>query len=229
MPWRIDMKKIYLSDLVCIFAAAILLYMTYLSVVGTDRTAYKLWTGVLCALFCLVPMLFRHAGIMKLPLALILIIEISIFIHAYGVLLLLYDDILWYDTITHLASSITIALLVFYALIAVELFDHQTHFGPRGIPLFILLIMMTFSIFWEVLELIVDQTTGTNMQYSPWDTIRDIVCNDVGTIIVTLSVRFYLKGHTCEGFIESLELHPSLKGFVSRRSKKEEQPVLVDH
>jgi len=222
------MKKIDLSDLVCIIAAAVLLFMTILSALGTDRTSYKLWTGVICALFCLVPMLFRHAGVMKLPLAFIVLIEVAIFAHAYGVLLMKYDDIVWYDTVTHTISTIAVGLCVFYALMAVQMFDQRTHFGPRWIPLFVTLIVMTFSIYWEVLELVVDTITGINMQYSPWDTIRDMVCNSAAALVVTVSARFYLKGHTCEEFIGGLELHPSLKGFVSHRSQKEEQPVLID-
>jgi hypothetical protein len=225
---RIGAKKFDLSDLICVSAAALLVLMTVLSAVGTDRTAYKLWTGVLCAIFCLIPMLFRHAGVMKLPLILVVMIEVTIFIHAYGVLLLLYDDITWYDTITHLAASITIGLLVFYALIAVEQFDHKTHFGPKGIPLFIALIMTTFSIYWEVLELVVDTTTGINMQYSPWDTIRDMVCNEAGTIIVTVSIGLYLMNHTDEEFIDGLKLHPYLKRAASRKSQKERSPTPVD-
>lgn len=223
------MKRIDLSDLVCLSAAGVLAVMTFLSATSTDRSGYKLWTGVLCSLFCLVPFLFRQAGIMRLPLSFVVLIQASVFIHAYGVLLMTYDNIVWYDTITHTVSTITVALCVFYALMAVELLDRQTHFGPRWIPLFIALIAMTFSIYWEVLELIVDMTAGINMQYSPWDTIRDMICNSVAALVVTLSARFYLKKHTCEGFIESLELHPSLKRFVSRRTKKDEMRLLVDH
>ncbi len=226
---RLGDKRIDLSDLVCIATASILMFMTYLSAVDTDRTAYKLWTGVLCALFCLIPMLFRHAGIMKLPLILVVMIEVSIFVHAYGVLLLLYDDIVWYDTITHLAASITIAVLVFYTLISVQQFDHGTHFGPKGIPLFIALIMTTLSIYWEVLELVVDTTTGINMQYSPWDTIRDMVCNEAGTIIVSVAVTIYLMRHTDEEFIDSLQLSPSLKRVASRQARIGKGPIPVDN
>ena len=222
------MKKIDLSDIVCIFTALMILVMTILSVLGTDRTPYKLWTGILCAIFCLIPMAFRHASVMRLPLSLIVPIMVTLFLHAYGVLLMMYDDIVWYDTITHLAASITIALLVFYALAAVELFDSQTRFGKR-IPLFVTLIMMTFSIYWEVLELVVDYTTGINMQYSPWDTIRDMVCNTIGTVMVTIPLRFYLKKHSLNEFIERLELSPSLKRMVTREPKRTKKPVNDDH
>jgi uncharacterized membrane protein YjdF len=218
------MKKIDLSDVICVITSLLILLMTVLSVLGTDRTPYKLWTGVLCAFFCLLPMIFRHANVMRLPLALIMPIQVTIFLHAYGVLLMMYDDIVWYDTVTHLAASITIALLVFYALVAIELFDKQTRFGKR-LPLFVTLIMMTFSIYWEVLELVVDYTTGINMQYSPWDTIRDMVCNTIGTLMVTIPLRFYLKKHDPHDFIERLELSPSLKRIVTREPKKTKQPV----
>jgi hypothetical protein len=218
------MKKIDRSDAICVLTSMMVLLMTVLSVLGTDRTPYKLWTGVLCAVFCLLPMIFRHASVMRLPLALILPIEVTIFLHAYGVLLMMYDDIVWYDTVTHLAASITISLLVFYALVAIELYDKQTRFGKR-LPLFVTLIMMTFSIYWEVLELVVDYTTGINMQYSPWDTIRDMVCNTIGTLMVTIPLRFYLKKHDPHDFIERLELSPSLKRIVTREPKKTKQPV----
>jgi hypothetical protein len=221
------MKKVDLSDIVCVFTALMILVMTILSVLGTDRTPYKLWTGILCAIFCLIPMAFRHASVMRLPLSLIVPIMVTIFLHAYGVLLILYDDIVWYDTITHLAASITIALLVFYTLAAVEMFDSQTRFGKR-IPLFVTLIMMTFSIYWEVLELVVDNTTGINMQYSPWDTIRDMVSNTIGTVMVTIPLRFYLKKHSLNEFIERLELSPSLKRMVTREPKMAKQPVNND-
>jgi hypothetical protein len=214
LPRRKDMKKIDRSDVICIVAAAILLFMTVLAVLGTDRSGYQIWSGIFTSLICLVPMLFRQAGVMKLPFALVVLIEVAIFLHGYGVLLMKYDDLVWYDTITHTVSTITVALCVFYALMTVELLDHQTTFSPKWIPLFITLIMLTFSIYWEVFELIVDIIWNTNMQYSPWDTIRDMVFNSVGALVITVSSRFYLKDHTCEEFIKNLELHPALKDKV---------------
>jgi hypothetical protein len=215
------MRKLNLSDIVCVSSAIIIILMTVLSATGTTRTAYKLWTGILCSLFCLIPLYFRHAKVMNLPLVLVVMIDLTIIIHAYGVLLIFYDDIRWYDTITHLAASITVSLLIFLSLVAVEEFDHQTRFGPRGAPLVVALIMTTFSLWWEVLEFVVDMTTGINMQYSPWDTMRDLVCNEVGTIIVAVALHFYLKTHSIKGFMENLDLSPSLKRMVSRKPKKE--------
>ncbi len=60
------------------------------------------------------------------------------------------------------------------------------------------------------------------MQYSPWDTIRDMVCNTIGTLMVTIPLRFYLKKHDPKEFIERLELSPSLKRIVTREPKKQQ-------
>jgi len=217
------MKKLNLSDIVCISAAVFILFMTVLSATSTTRTAYKLWTGILCSFFCLIPLFFRHARIMDLPLILVSMIDLTIIIHAYGVLLIFYDDITWYDTITHLAASMTVSLLIFFSLIAVEEFDHHTRFGPKWSPLVVALIMTTFSLWWEVLEFFVDSATGINMQYSPWDTMRDLACNEVGTIVVAVALHFYLKTHSIEGFIDRLQLSPSLKRVVSRKPKEKKR------
>ncbi len=218
------MKRLDRSDIICIVVAAILLIMSALSALGgANRTGYQIWTGVFCAVLCLLPMLFHQSGIMRLPFSFVALIEIAILIHAYGVLLMKYDDLVWYDTVTHLVSSITVALCVFYALMTVELLDRQTSFSARWIPLFIILIMLTFSIYWEVFELVIDMIWNTNMQYSPWDTIRDTVCNIVGALVIAGSSRFYLKNHTCEEFIASLELHSTLKGVVIGRTTSSSQ------
>lgn len=211
------MKRLVPSDAVCLAAAAVLLYMTALAAMGTTRSDYQVWSGVFTSLICLLPMLFRHSGVLSLPLPFIMLIEVAIFLHGYGVLLMKYDDLVWYDTVTHTVSTLAVALCVFYALMAVELLDLHTSFTPRWIPLFIALIMMTFSIYWEVFELVVDMIWATNMQYSPWDTIRDMASNTVGTLAVTVSARLYLRDHTCREFIDGLELHPALERVIAHR------------
>jgi len=197
-------------------AAIVLLIMSVMSYIGDERMGYQVNTGLFCAVICLVPMIFRQFNIMQLPFVFVVLIEVSIFLHAYGVLLLKYDLLVMYDTLTHTVSSITVALCVFYALMAVEIFDPKTKFTPKWIPMFIAMIMLTFSVYWEVFEFFVDEFTGTNMQYSPWDTVRDMLCNTFGALLVTISSRYYLRNHTCVAFIDSLRIHPKLKKYLSK-------------
>ncbi|MFA6710279.1 MAG: hypothetical protein WCR24_02660 [Candidatus Methanomethylophilaceae archaeon] len=210
------MKRIDRSDAVCMIAAIVLLIMSVMSYIGDERMGYQVNTGLFCAVICLVPMIFRQFNIMQLPFVFVVLIEVSIFLHAYGVLLLKYDLLVMYDTLTHTVSSITVALCVFYALMAVEIFDPKTKFTPKWIPMFIAMIMLTFSVYWEVFEFFVDEFTGTNMQYSPWDTVRDMLCNTFGALLVTISSRYYLRNHTCVAFIDSLRIHPKLKKYLSK-------------
>lgn len=208
-----------LIDAVCIISFAILIVMTINSYFDASRIGYQTNTGIFTAFFCLVPMLFRRLNIMTLPLAFVVAIEIAIFLHGYGVLKLQYDNLAWYDSVTHTISSIVVGLCVFYALMTVNGTDRKINLGPKGISLFIVLIMLSFSVYWEVFELVVDILTGTNMQYSPFDTTRDMVSNLLGGIVVALYVSWFLKQHPDYDVAESFELHPKLVKLAAHSSQ----------
>jgi hypothetical protein len=218
------MRRITVSDVACIMAATVLLYMSVLSALTTERLGYQLWTGVLCAVLCITPMIFHQAGVMTLPFAFIALVLVAVFLHGYGVLLMTYDDLVWYDTITHTVSTIAVGMCVFYALTAVQALDHHTSFGAK-VPMIFAMIMLTFSVYWEVLELVVDMIWATNMQYSPWDTIRDMVCNTTGSLWIISFSTWFLKPRIDAGFIDSLELHPSLHRFITLAR---EHPIRAD-
>jgi hypothetical protein len=203
------------SDAVCVLAAAALLYMTALSAMETERSSYELWTGLFCAGLCLLPMALHQAAVMHLPFAFVVLMVSAIFLHGYGVLLMKYDDLVWYDTITHTVSTIAVGLCVFYALSAVAVLDHNTSFGSRA-PMVLAMILLTFSVYWEVFELVVDMIWSTNMQYSPWDTVRDMVCNTAGSVWIISFSTLYLRARTGPEFVDRLELHPSLRALIVR-------------
>jgi hypothetical protein len=211
------LKRFDGSDAACAVAAAALLTMSALSLLDTNRYGYALWTGVFCSVLCLLPLLFRQARVVRLPLALTLLILVAVFLHGYGVLVMRYDDLPWYDTVTHIVSSMTVALCVLYSLRVVELLDRGTSFSVRWSPLFIILITLTFGVYWEVFELAIDNTWGTNMQYSPWDTIRDMSCNVIGALAIAAASWLGLVGSAGPEFISRLELHPSLVKLASRQ------------
>ena len=208
------MDKGKLSDGICILASIILIIMSIISISQAQRMSYEVNTGFFCAFFCLVPLILRRMKWVTLPLPFVLLIEVAIFLHAYGVLLLRYDFIPYWDTVTHTISSVTVALCVFYTLMVVNGFDPDTRFTSKSIPLFIFLIMFTFSAYWEVFELIVDEVSGTNMQYSPWDTIRDLVCDTAGALIVSIYAMWYMKRNSEDSFVDTLKLHPYVTKLI---------------
>ena len=59
------------------------------------------------------------------------------------------------------------------------------------------------------------------MHYSPWDTIRDLACDALGGMLVSIYAYFYLQKHNGGELVQSLELHPRLQRFIKRGSRRE--------
>ncbi|MGE0015763.1 MAG: hypothetical protein AB7S83_06310 [Candidatus Methanomethylophilaceae archaeon] len=221
MPDTEGRRKGLLSDAVCISAFALLIFMTVCSYLFENRLRYQLNTGIFTAVFCLVPMLFRRTKVMALPLLFVIVIEVAIFLHGYGVLLMQYDDLVWYDTVTHTVSSVVVGLCVFYALMVVDDHDEKVMLGKKGMSIFIVLTMLAFSVYWEVFELVVDIMSGTNMQYSPFDTMRDMLSNTLGGIFVAIYVRWFLGRHPDYDVAKEFSLHPKLMKFAGHTQRAE--------
>lgn len=215
------MNDIKVQNIVCIIASLILLGMTIVSAVtSSGRLTYEIVTGLFCALFCLVPILLRRLKLITLPTAFIIMAEIAVFLHAYGVLLMRYDFVPMWDTVTHTISSAVVAMIVFYGVQYIEMHDSEMHATPKMIHVYIFLITMTFSVIWEVFEIFSDAAFGIHMQYSPFDTIRDFTCDAAGAAIVILFSHFSLKKHDIAETVNAMHIHPMFERYVSRHSGK---------
>lgn len=205
-----------LSDILCVVFGISILVMSAISYATTFRMGYQVNTGIFCGLVCFFPMLLSRFHVLDLHPAFVAVIELSILLHAYGVLLLSYDLITYYDTITHFLSSVTVAMCVFMTLMCYQAYSGgSVRFTGPKMALFIVLIMLGFSAYWEVFEYIVDILTGTTMQYSPFDTLRDMLCNTCGTLTVSITVGYYMRNRQPEDFVEKFNLHPKLRKFIS--------------
>lgn len=216
------MTKLNISDLVSFIAAGVLTIITVSIFLESHQFNYQVNTGAFCAIFCLLPFLLRHLNLITLPAALVFIIEASIFLHAYGVLFLQYDAIIFWDTVTHTTSSITVALCVFFTLLMVSAYDPRVVITPIGMAFFVFIIMMTMGVYWEVFEMAVDELTGTTMQYSPWDTVRDLSCDAIGGALVSIYAYLYLKRHNGENLVQNLELNPRIQKFLHKGSRSDQ-------
>ena len=204
-----------LDDAMCIIACLIILGMSVVSLGSGFKMSYEVNTGIFCGLFCLVPIALKHAHVITLPKTFIMAIALAIFLHAYGVLLLKYDVLIYYDTITHTISSVVVSLCVYYTLMCYHAYSQgKVNFSGWTMSIFVAVIMMGFSAYWEVFEFIVDITTGTNMQYSPFDTLRDMLANTFGSLCVSIALGFYLKDHDLSAIVKSFRLHPKLMAFI---------------
>lgn len=200
-----------------VFWAALLLVLCFVSDKKDLIADYEFNTCVLCAVFCLVPYLFYRFRAFKLPLGLIVLIHLAIFLHAVGVLFFAYDLIKVYDNVTHTFSSMVVSACVMLTLLSLQRYNPKIHFTMGFCSLMVLLVMMSFGVIWEEFEYVVDLTTGTKMQYCPWDTLRDMLCNTLGSVICSICMAFYLRNRSVDAFIDSMEIHPILRAFLEEK------------
>ena len=203
-----------IDDLIGVVSCIALLLMCVLSL-SYDNRAYEIATGVFCGLFCLVPMLMKHLNVIRLPTDFVLMIIAAIAFHAFGVLFLSYDYLAHYDTLTHTLSSIVVAFCVYYTLLCYQAYSSSVRLTPGSLSLTVALIMFGFTAYWEVFEYIVDILTSTNMQYSPFDTIRDLLCNSLGSITVSLYAAVRSSNMDPKTVVERFQLNPRLMKFIS--------------
>lgn len=159
---------------------------------------------------------------MSLPLWFVIFMDIAIFLHAYGVLLLQYDLLVFYDTVTHTFSSFVICLCVILTLFTLQRYNSKVNFSVGFTTVFIFLIMMAFGAYWEVMEFVVDLLTGTGMQYSPFDTLRDMFANALGSMLGSLFMYLFMRNRSVEEFIDSFNIHKFLRKVLQGKGRRQE-------
>lgn len=111
--------------------------------------------------------------------------------HAVG-MLGPYDDVWWWDHLTHTLSSTIVAAAGYATARAFELHSDGVSLPDRFVFVFILLFVLAFGVFWEVIEFgvtVVASLSGTSsvlVQYGLGDTMLDLLFDTLGGIIVAI-------------------------------------------
>ncbi|WP_251328501.1 hypothetical protein [Haloplanus pelagicus] len=130
--------------------------------------------------------------------ALTLWITAAVFLHALGTAGLpgaavnLYRSVWWWDHLTHTLSSSIVAATGYATARAIELHSDGVSLPDRFMFVFILLFVLAFGVFWEVIEFgvtVVASLTGTRsilVQYGLDDTMLDLLFDTLGGVIVAV-------------------------------------------
>lgn len=187
--------------------------MLVMCAMAADSGSHNVLTGVFSGVICFVPAVLRRLRIISLPGMISFLIALAPFLHAMGLFTGAYDDLAQYDTVTHTLSSTVMGIIIFYFLTVVQyLAGGRVNFTGRSLAIFTALIALTFSVYWEVLEHASDMIMGSMAQYSPYDTLTDLVCDSLGTFIASAWAGAYMRGRTAVDAIEDLEISPRLMG-----------------
>ncbi len=208
-----------LDDFACIIMCLTNIMIGILELSDDNVDLYGSYTCMVCGIVCLIPSLLKQFGLVRLNLIFIITIVVALTMHSLGVLMSGYDVLEDYDMVTHTLSSILVSMCVWMTLCCYNVYNSSSEFSGRSMMITIMLVMATFSVYWEVFEYLLDTATNTHSQYSPFDTAKDTMFNMLGSFITILYSGFKLRRMTMKELVDSFELSPRLIHFIDRRHR----------
>ncbi|WP_053949016.1 DUF2238 domain-containing protein [Halolamina sediminis] len=155
-----------------------------------------------------IPALLKRDYDIELDPALVLWITLAVFLHGFGTVGLPgaeahpYSSVPWWDHMTHMFSASLVAGAGYVTVRALDEHTEAVSFPSRFVFVFVLLFTMAFGVFWEVIEFVIALTaeaTGAPSvltQYGLEDTMKDLLFDTLGGIVVGLWGTAYLTGLT---------------------------------
>lgn len=126
-------------------------------------------------------------------------ITTAVFLHTLGSAGL-YAQIGWWDSITHAMSASLVAAVGYTAARAIDLHSDDIHVPRRFVFVYILVVVLSFGVIWELFEFgldVVADATGLTMplaQRGLDDTVRDLMFNSLGALVVAAFGQAHLTG-----------------------------------
>ncbi len=155
--------------------------------------------GLVALLISFAPALLEQNYNIPLDPWLGLWITLAVFLHTMGSAGL-YAQITWWDHLTHAMSASLVAAIGYTFARVVDIHSDQIHIPSRFAFVFILIVVMAFGVIWELFEFGLDiaaQETEIAMplaQHGLDDTVRDMMFNTVGAIVVATFGQVNLSG-----------------------------------
>lgn len=168
---------------------------------------YLMATCIAWAIVSLVIPLLRILRLVSLPPILVAVVYLNIFFYVLSLNLGLYLNVSWFGDFGHVVSSTIVTCIVFVALCLIQAHSpaHVTFGRSNGLCAMLFLVALSFGGVWEMIEGFADGVTGNDyMVYGARDTMGDLTADLIGVIVVTVCVRWYLKGHTAEDVASSV-------------------------
>ncbi|QHS17408.1 hypothetical protein [Halopenitus persicus] len=123
----------------------------------------------------------------------------AVFLHTLGSAGL-YASVGWWDHITHATSASVVAAIGYVAVRAVDAHHDEIRLPRRFFVVFLVAFVLAFGVVWELFEFGLDvfaARTGISMplaQHGLDDTVKDLVFNSIGALIVGVWGQAYLTG-----------------------------------
>lgn len=158
--------------------------------------------GVFCAIAVLIAIaptaVVRTPGLtwpLEVEIALLWLLMCHLLL---GILIDLYDRIVWFDKVLHLGDSVVIGFVAFMAVYAAHVVRHGRR-RPVLDGIAILIATLGLGALWEIGEFAADQLFGRHTQGSPTmsplvDTMCDLILDGSGGVIAAILGTLYIHG-----------------------------------
>jgi hypothetical protein len=176
--------------------------------VGLDRGSLGIVVNAAIALgVTYLPAVLERDYAIPMDPALTLWLTSAVFLHALGTVGLplagtggsFYRNVWWWDHLTHTLSSSVVGAAGYATIRALEVHTETVHFPGKFVAVFLLLFVVAFGVFWEVIEFAISGAAsmlgGESVltQYGLSDTMLDLLFDVVGGVIVALWGTAYLS------------------------------------
>lgn len=176
---------------------AILLSLVVYGVVAGQPKAIS--NGGIALVITFIPAILERNYKLHLDPWLGLWITTAVFLHSLGSAGL-YGRLYWWDNLTHAMSATVIAGAGYTVARAIDLHSEEIFVPRRFFFVYIFVVVLSFGVIWELFEFALDiiaLSTGVTMplaQHGLDDTVRDLMFNSVGALLVALFGQAHLTG-----------------------------------
>ncbi|GAB3417872.1 hypothetical protein GCM10027435_17100 [Haloparvum alkalitolerans] len=147
----------------------------------------------------LAPAVFERNSRVALDPFLTLWLTTAVVLHTLGSAGL-YASLGWWDHLTHAASASFVAAIGYIGVRAIDVHHEEVQLPTQFFAVFVVLFVLAFGVVWELFEFALDVIsfrTGIRMplaQFGLDDTVRDLMFNTAGAVIVGIWGQAYLYG-----------------------------------
>jgi hypothetical protein len=180
--------------------------------------SYAYWTESFSIVLLLIPLMLEYLAFFALPWPVLLSASAALILHSSGLAIGLYA-ISWWDGITHFVSGIVVALLVMIVILVV--LDNYPHISvpAKWVPFLILVAVIAFEGFWEIMEFGVDQIMGTTMQNGISDTVSDIITSSVAGIVSGIVTAVFTRKSSIKQLVVNMQTERLIRVLQKHASK----------
>ena len=197
--------------------ALILIASVYALAIGHYSVTFL---GLLAAAICSIPTIVQRKLHIIVPGEVTFLVALTLFLHTGGFSFQWYLDFYpYYDKLAHLIAAITVAFVIFLAVLIMIRISSRLQLERWQIFLFVVIFTLAFGVIWEIWEFMFDTFLGSfftiPLQHGNTDTLLDLVSDLAGGIIVAFLGTYILKRKNAHNWAET---------FLESEFRKNEGP-----